>query len=121
MVIMAWTAGRYSRGEGHARQRLRPGLCQQHVTGAGLATVDAAARPDRPRLVRTRTFLDRVVTCLRGAAADQPATPLTSQDVVRQRFSATKLRAGYDQQEVDDFLDRIVTELRRQESGQNSE
>ncbi|MFM6980611.1 MAG: DivIVA domain-containing protein [Micrococcales bacterium] len=39
--------------------------------------------------------------------------PLTPEDVVNKRFSPTKLREGYDQDEVDDFLDEIVLELRR--------
>lgn len=38
---------------------------------------------------------------------------LTPEDVVNKRFSATKFREGYDQDEVDDFLDEIVLELRR--------
>ncbi len=39
--------------------------------------------------------------------------PLTPEDVVNKRFQATKFREGYDQDEVDDFLDEIVVELRR--------
>lgn len=38
---------------------------------------------------------------------------LTPEDVVNKRFQATKFREGYDQDEVDDFLDEVVTELRR--------
>lgn len=38
---------------------------------------------------------------------------LTPEDVVNKRFQATKFREGYDQDEVDDFLDEIVVELRR--------
>jgi len=38
---------------------------------------------------------------------------LTPEDVVNKRFQPTKFREGYDQIEVDDFLDEIVTELRR--------
>lgn len=38
---------------------------------------------------------------------------LTAEDVVNKRFSATKFREGYDQDEVDDFLDEVVVELRR--------
>lgn len=38
---------------------------------------------------------------------------LTPEDVVNKRFSQTKFREGYDQDEVDDFLDEVVVELRR--------
>ena len=38
---------------------------------------------------------------------------LTPEDVVNKRFQQTKFREGYDQDEVDDFLDDIVVELRR--------
>ena len=38
--------------------------------------------------------------------------PLTPEDVVNKRFQPTKFREGYDQDEVDDFLDDIVIELR---------
>ena len=38
---------------------------------------------------------------------------LTPEDVVNKRFQPTKFREGYDQDEVDDFLDEIVIELRR--------
>ena len=39
--------------------------------------------------------------------------PLTPEDVVNKRFQPTKFREGYDQDEVDDFLDEIVVEFRR--------
>jgi DivIVA domain-containing protein len=39
--------------------------------------------------------------------------PLTPEDVVNKRFQPTKFREGYDQDEVDDFLDEIVVEMRR--------
>lgn len=38
---------------------------------------------------------------------------LTPEDVVNKKFQVTKFREGYDQDEVDDFLDEIVEELRR--------
>jgi DivIVA domain-containing protein len=41
------------------------------------------------------------------------AMALTPEDVVNKRFQATKFREGYDQDEVDDFLDEVVVELRR--------
>ena len=39
--------------------------------------------------------------------------PLTPEDVVNKRFQPTKFREGYDQDEVDDFLDEIVLAMRR--------
>ena len=38
---------------------------------------------------------------------------LTPEEVVNKRFQQTKFREGYDQDEVDDFLDEVVVELRR--------
>ncbi|WP_345713414.1 DivIVA domain-containing protein, partial [Kineococcus glutinatus] len=38
---------------------------------------------------------------------------LTPEDVVNKRFNATRVREGYAQEEVDDFLDEVVEELRR--------
>jgi len=38
---------------------------------------------------------------------------LSPEDVVNKRFQPTKFREGYDQDEVDDFLDEVVIELRR--------
>jgi DivIVA domain-containing protein len=38
---------------------------------------------------------------------------LTPEDVVNKRFQSTKFREGYDQDEVDDFLDEVVVEIRR--------
>jgi DivIVA domain-containing protein len=38
---------------------------------------------------------------------------LTPEDVVNKRFTVTKFREGYDQDEVDDFLDSVVVEFRR--------
>ena len=38
---------------------------------------------------------------------------LTPDEVVNKQFQVTKFREGYDQDEVDDFLDEIVVELRR--------
>ena len=37
---------------------------------------------------------------------------LTPEDVVNKRFQPTKFREGYDQDEVDDFLDEVVNTLR---------
>lgn len=38
---------------------------------------------------------------------------LTPEDIVNKRFQSTKFREGYDQDEVDDFLDEVVLEMRR--------
>lgn len=38
---------------------------------------------------------------------------MTAEDVVSKRFQPTKPREGYDQQEVDAFLDKIVREFQR--------
>lgn len=40
---------------------------------------------------------------------------LTPEDVVNQKFTITKFRDGYDLDQVDDFLDTIVEELRKHE------
>lgn len=40
---------------------------------------------------------------------------LTPEDVVNQKFTITKFRDGYDLDQVDDFLDTIVEELRQHE------
>jgi len=37
---------------------------------------------------------------------------LTADDVLNKKFQATKFREGYDQDEVDDFLDEVVNTLR---------
>ena len=37
---------------------------------------------------------------------------LTAEDVLNRKFQATKFREGYDQDEVDDFLDEVVNTLR---------
>lgn len=42
---------------------------------------------------------------------------MRSDDVVRERFRATKFEVGYDQREVDVFLDEVKTSLERLEQG----
>ena len=61
-------------------------------------------------------LLDRVQATLAAAergdrtvAGDRMVTP---EDVVAVRFHATKWQEGYDQDEVDDFLDEVVVALR---------
>jgi len=38
---------------------------------------------------------------------------LTPEDILNKQFQATKFREGYDPDEVDDFLDEVVVEMRR--------
>lgn len=44
--------------------------------------------------------------------AGVPRAPLTADDVLNAKFQATKFRWGYDQNEVDDFLDQVVATLK---------
>lgn len=44
---------------------------------------------------------------------------LTPEDIVNKRFQSTKFREGYDQDEVDDFLDEVVVEMRRVQEENN--
>lgn len=46
---------------------------------------------------------------------------MRSEEVLNEQFRATKFSAGYDQQEVDHFLDRVVDTLRKYESGESIE
>ncbi|TDE94851.1 DivIVA domain-containing protein [Occultella glacieicola] len=43
---------------------------------------------------------------------------ITADQVLNARFQTTRFRPGYDQDEVDDFLDEIVAGLRQAETGQ---
>ena len=38
---------------------------------------------------------------------------LTPEDVLNKNFTPTQFRRGYDEREVDDFLDEVVGEMRR--------
>ncbi|MEZ0446640.1 DivIVA domain-containing protein [Cellulomonas sp. ICMP 17802] len=42
---------------------------------------------------------------------------LSADQVLNQKFAATKFREGYDQDEVDDFLDRVAETVRELEGG----
>lgn len=42
---------------------------------------------------------------------------LTADDVLNKKFQSTKFREGYDQDEVDDFLDEVVATLREVQTG----
>src|SRR3954452_6090488 len=46
--------------------------------------------------------------------------PLTPEDVQSKRFSTVRFKEGYDEEEVDAFLDEVEAELRRL-LGENSE
>lgn len=49
------------------------------------------------------------------SVATKPASnssTLAPEDVVNKRFQPTRFREGYDQDEVDDFLDEIVVTMR---------
>jgi len=54
-----------------------------------------------------------VRTTLAGYEQGRPSEPLTPEDVVAARFTPTVWREGYDQGQVDDFLDEVVVALRR--------
>jgi DivIVA domain-containing protein len=47
-----------------------------------------------------------------GAGRRGQPSGLRPEDVVNKRFAATKFREGYDQDEVDDYLDQVVNSLR---------
>ncbi|NTW42025.1 MAG: DivIVA domain-containing protein [Cellulomonadaceae bacterium] len=52
-----------------------------------------------------------------GPSRWQAGAVLSSHDVLNMKFAATKFREGYDQDEVDDFLDRVTTTLMHLEGG----
>lgn len=60
-------------------------------------------------------FLDAVIETLRGlehGADARPAEPhVTARDVAAVQFSTTKIREGYDQEEVDQFVQQVVATL----------
>ena len=82
-----------------------------------------AARPLRRRAARRRPADPgagrerRRPTHLPAAVltAWDPGGVLTSVDVLNQKFAPTKFREGYDQDEVDDFLDRVAETLKERE------
>jgi len=43
---------------------------------------------------------------------------LTSSDVLNHNFTSTSFRRGYDEREVDEFLDQVVETLRSYEQGE---
>jgi len=43
-------------------------------------------------------------------------TLLTADDVLNKKFQATKFREGYEQDEVDEFLDEVVEAMRQLEA-----
>jgi DivIVA domain-containing protein len=66
-------------------------------------------------------FLDRVVSTLRHVEqvgvpdAAAGAWAVTAAEADRVSFTQTQVRGGYDEREVDEFLDRIVSTLRHYE------
>ena len=93
--------------------------------GAGAAlTADGAARRTF-RVVKLRggydrqavdAFMTRIVATLRAHEAGTwrrggPEGLLTSADVINIKFQATALRSGYEQDEVDEFLDDVAQAL----------
>ncbi|WP_444662998.1 DivIVA domain-containing protein [Cellulomonas sp. CW35] len=47
--------------------------------------------------------------------------PISAETVLHVRFITTKFTEGYDQSEVDDFLDRVIATLRAREAGEPGE
>ncbi|CAM3800360.1 DivIVA domain-containing protein [Occultella aeris] len=45
---------------------------------------------------------------------------ISAEQVLTSRFKPTRFSVGYDQDEVDNFLDRVVATLRHAESGQQT-
>jgi len=82
-------------------------------SNSGFYQGDSLERPAR------RTIWSRLARLLGPGVRPMPVTdparlgPLTADDVKRVTFGATKFREGYDQDEVDDFLDRIERYLRQ--------
>jgi len=53
-----------------------------------------------------------------NAFAHGSPEPVSAEDVHRVRFTVSKFTDGYDQSEVDDFLDEVVATLRAREAGE---
>lgn len=64
----------------------------------------------------TEARLVRVAALAAGTVGG--SAMMTSDDVLKVKFQATKFRAGYDQDEVDRFLDKVVESLRARERGE---
>ena len=106
------------------------GIAQQASTPAGVLTSQEVMNA---KFSATRfsegyeqgavdAFLDRVITTLQAwetdsvPSASDPQTALTSQDVLNKKFSVGKFFEGYEQSEVDAFLDEIMRALRNYEA-----
>jgi len=71
----------------------------------------------------TTTSLTPVPTAVADVARPNPGAlsgALTADEVLNQKFQATKFRDGYDQDEVDDFLDAVAATLRAHEHGETA-
>src|SRR5690606_21492785 len=72
--------------------------------------------PDHHRRLRVRRRLggsDTVLWDILQARQGDENMPLTPADVRNKQFSTTRLRPGYDEEEVDAFLDEVEAELDR--------
>src|SRR3954470_3207256 len=67
----------------------------------------------RPRGAKVLAHLRLATVCRATREARGDQMPLNPEEVVNKRFSPTKFRQGYDEEEVDEFLDEVVAELRR--------
>src|SRR3954452_19627538 len=74
----------------------------------------------RPRGAKVLAHLRLATVCRATREARGDQLPLNPEEVVNKRFSPTKFRQGYDEEEVDEFLDEVVAELRRL-NGENEE
>ena len=127
----------YEQGEVDAFMREAAATLQAWETGTATSTAGAAATPAElltfydvmdAKFLGTKfegyeqsevdAFLDRVITTLQAwetdsvPSASDPQTALTSQDVLNKKFSATRFSEGYEQDEIDEFLDEITETLR---------
>lgn len=80
------------------------------VVAVAIAITAFAARKKK---TRNESMTKNVPTSARASVRRN--SDLTPEEVISKRFASTKFRGGYDQDEVDDFLDRVVVELRRLE------
>ena len=106
------------------------GIAQQASTPAGVLTsqevmnakFSATRFSEGYEQSEVDAFLDRVITTLQAwetdsvPSASDPQTALTSQDVLNKKFSVGKFFEGYEQSEVDAFLDEIMRALRNYEA-----
>lgn len=90
-------AGAPSRGSGLTGAQLR----------ARLATTPVTTFREGYDKSEVEGFAERAAAALDGVDGS-----LAPEDVLNQRFQATKFREGYDQDAIDDLLDEVVVALR---------